>query len=57
MEFGGTLQNQSRKYFGPVNIKKLSVKLMNDRGDVIDLNGTNWSFTLICEILNTSTPP
>ncbi len=55
MEFGGTLQNQSRKYFGPVNIKKLSVKLMNDRGDVIDLNGTNWSFTLICEILNTST--
>jgi hypothetical protein len=55
MEFGGTLQNQNRKYFGPVNIKKLSVKLMNDRGDVIDLNGTNWSFTLICEILNTST--
>lgn len=54
MEFGGTLQNQSRKYFGPVNIKKLSIKLMNDRGDVIDLNGTNWSFTLICEILNTS---
>jgi hypothetical protein len=56
MEFGGTLQNQNRKYFGPVNIKKLSVKLMNDRGDVIDLNGTNWSFTLICEILNVAQP-
>lgn len=55
MEFGGTLQNQNRKYFGPVNIKKLSVKLMNDRGDVVDLNGTNWSFTLICEIMNDST--
>jgi len=55
MEFGGTLQNQNRKYFGPVNIKKLSIKLMNDRGDVVDLNGTNWSFTLICEIMNTST--
>jgi hypothetical protein len=55
MEFGGTLQNQNRKYFGPVNIKKLSVKLMNDRGDVIDLNGTNWSFTLICEIMNVAT--
>ena len=52
MEFGGTLQNQDRKYFGPVNIKKLSIKLMNDKGDVVDLNGTNWSFTLICEILN-----
>jgi hypothetical protein len=55
MEFGGTLQNQNRKYFGPVNIKKLSVKLMNDRGDVVDLNGTNWSFTLICEFMNDST--
>ena len=55
MEFGGTLQNQNRKYFGPVNIKKLSIKLMNDRGDVVDLNGTNWSFTLICEIMNDST--
>jgi hypothetical protein len=55
MEFGGTLQNQNRKYFGPVNIKKLSIKLMNDRGDVIDLNGTNWSFTLICEIMNVAT--
>ena len=54
MEFGGTLQNQNRKYFGPVNIKKMSIKLMNDRGDVVDLNGTNWSFTLICEILNTA---
>lgn len=57
MEFGGTLQNQNRKYFGPVNIKKMSIKLMNDRGDVVDLNGTNWSFTLICEILNTSSNP
>jgi hypothetical protein len=55
MEFGGTLQNQNRKYFGPVNIKKMSIKLMNDRGDVVDLNGTNWSFTLICEILNIAT--
>jgi hypothetical protein len=55
MEFGGTLQNQNRKYFGPVNIKKMSIKLMNDRGNVVDLNGTNWSFTLICEILNTAT--
>jgi len=54
MEFGGTLQNQNRKYFGPVNIKKMSIKLINDRGDVVDLNGTNWSFTLICEILNTA---
>lgn len=51
MEFGGTLQNQDRKYFGPVRIQKLSVKLMNDKGDVVILNGANWSFTIICEIM------
>ena len=51
MEFGGTLQNQDRKYFGPVRIQKLSVKLMNDKGEVVKLNGGNWSFTIICEIM------
>jgi hypothetical protein len=52
MEFGGTLQNQDRKYFGPVRIQKLSVKLMNDKGSVVSLNRSNWSFCVICEILN-----
>ena len=51
MEFGGTLQNQDRKYFGPVRIQKFTVKLMNDKGEVVNLNGTNWSFTIICEIM------
>jgi hypothetical protein len=50
-EFGGTLQNQDRTYFGPVNIQRMSVKLMNERGDVVDLNNTNWSFSLMCEQL------
>ena len=50
-EFGGTLQNQDRTYFGPVNIQRMSVKLMNERGDVVDLNNANWSFSLICEQL------
>jgi hypothetical protein len=54
MEFGGTLQNQDRKYFGPVRIQKLSVKLMNDKGSIVNLNGANWSFCVICEILNRS---
>ena len=51
VEFGGTLQNQDRTYFGPVNIHRMSVKLMNERGDVVDLNGSNWSFSLMCEQL------
>ena len=51
VEFGGTLQQQERVYFGPVNIRRLSVKLINDKGDVVDLNGANWSFQLVCEQL------
>ena len=52
VEFGGTLQNQERMYFGPVNLKRLTVKLISDRGNVVDLNGANWSFSLICEQLH-----
>jgi hypothetical protein len=55
MEFGGTLQNQDRKYYGPVRIQKFSIKLMNDKGQIVDLNGSNFSICLICEILNTNT--
>ena len=51
VEYGGTLQNQERIYFGPVNIQRMTVKLLGDRGNVVDLNGANWSFSLICEHL------
>lgn len=51
VEFGGTLQQQQRTYFGPVNINRMTVKLMNDKGELVDLNGANWSFSFICEQL------
>lgn len=51
VEFGGTLQNQQRLYFGPVNIHRMTIKLLTDRGDLVDLNNANWSFSLICEQL------
>ena len=51
VEFGGTLQQQERVYFGPVNIRRIAIKLCNDKGDVVDLNGNNWSFQLVCEQL------
>jgi hypothetical protein len=50
-EFGGSLQNQERLYFGPVNIRKMTIQLLNDRGDVVDLNSSNWTFSFICEQL------
>jgi hypothetical protein len=51
IETGGNLQNQERNYFGPVNIQRMSIKLVSHNGDVIDLNNTDWSFTFICEQL------
>ena len=56
VEFGGTLQNQERSYFGPVNITRMSVKLVTDRGNLVDLNRANWSFSLVCEQLNKLEP-
>ena len=54
-EFGGTLQNQERLYFGPVNIRKMSIQLLTDRGTVVDLNNSNWSFSFVCEQLYRAT--
>lgn len=51
VDYGGTLQNQERTYFGPVNIHRMTVKLINDKGEVVDLNGANWSFSFMCEQL------
>lgn len=56
VELGGTLQNQDRVYFGPVNIHRMAIKLVNDRGDILDLNGANWSLQFICEQLYQTTP-
>jgi len=51
IEFGGTLQNQQRLYFGPVNIHRMTIKLLNDRGSLVDLNKNDWSFSFVCEQL------
>jgi hypothetical protein len=54
-EFGGSLQNQDRLYFGPVNIRKMAIQLLTDRGTMLDLNNNNWTFSFICEQLYRST--
>jgi hypothetical protein len=51
VEFGGTLQDNKRNYFGPVNIERMRVKLLDDKGNVINLNGADWSCTIISENL------
>ena len=51
IEYGGSLQGNERTYFGPVTISKIRVKLISDKGELLNLNGADWSFTLTCELL------
>jgi hypothetical protein len=39
-----------RKYFGPVDIKKMGVQLLNKFGDIVPLNLMDYSFTLEMEM-------
>lgn len=36
-----------RTYATPVNISKLNVKLLDDRGNLINLNGAEWSLSIV----------
>jgi hypothetical protein len=49
VEYGGSLQDNDRKYFGPVNINRVRVQLLTDRGSIINLNNRNWSFSIVVE--------
>ena len=51
VEFSGSLQDNKRVYFGPVNIERMRIKLLDDKGNILNLNGADWSITLICDIL------
>jgi hypothetical protein len=51
VEFGGSMQDNRRVYFGPVNISRLRIKLLDDRGNIVNLNGCDWCVTIISENL------
>jgi hypothetical protein len=42
---------KTRKYNGPVNIRKIHIKILDKFGNVIDLNNMDFSFTLEMEVL------
>lgn len=43
--------NAIRNYFGPIDIKKLQIKILDEYGEVVDFNNMDWSFTLLLDIL------
>jgi hypothetical protein len=44
----------SREYFGPVDIQRMRVTLVDDFGRVMDLNNMDWSFSLMFECVYSS---
>jgi hypothetical protein len=51
VEFGVNLQSNERTYFGPVDIDRLRIKLLDDKGNLVNLHDHDWSFTLTIEQL------
>jgi hypothetical protein len=45
------LQDNRRTYFGPVDIDRMRIRLLNDKGHVVNLNGADWAITIISENL------
>ena len=50
-DYNGLSLSKIRKYNGPVNIRRLHIKLMDKFGEVIDLNNMDYSLTFELEIL------
>jgi hypothetical protein len=51
IEYSGPLQKNIRDYFGPVDISTFGVSLYDDKGQLLGLNGMDWSFTLNAKCL------
>ena len=49
IKFGADLTVYTRHYVNPTNIERLSVALLDDKGNLVNLYDNEWSFTLIVE--------
>lgn len=47
---GSDFIEKKREYFGPVNIQKLKIQLLNQYGEILNLNNMDFSFSLELEI-------
>jgi hypothetical protein len=43
--------SSTRNYFGPIHLQKLSIRLLNQFGEIVDLHQRDFSFTLEMEVL------
>jgi hypothetical protein len=47
--FNGYLQSDQREYAGNTNLQRLKIQLVNEYGDSINLNGSDFSFCIVIE--------
>ena len=40
-----------RKYYGPIDISKMEIAVYDDKGNLLNLNGQDWSMTLVSKHL------
>ncbi len=50
-ELSGQFQDNKRIYFGPVDIDRIRIRLLDDKGNVVNLHGADWCICLISENL------
>lgn len=43
--------NYIRDYHGPVDIDKMNIKMFDDKGNILNLNGSEWSMTIVSKHL------
>jgi len=46
VEFSGSLAANKRTYWGPVHIQRMHIRLLDDRGNTLNLNDVPWSFII-----------
>ena len=51
MENDMSVISEPRKYFGPVDISRLRVRIFDDHGRILEMNGSNYSFSLVFKTL------
>ena len=50
-ENDGCSLTKTRRFDGPINLKKIHIRLLDQFGDIVNLNKMDFSFTIDLEIL------
>ena len=51
MENDLSIISEPRRYFGPVDIQRIRVRLFDDHGRILEMNNANFSFCLVFKML------